>query len=282
MRHFRRQPPPHRATSSSSSPTTTATTRWVSWGTRSSRRRIWMRWRATACISETRSSPRRSARRAGPRFSPASTRIATGSSTTTTRSRRARCSFRSTCSRRGYETAFIGKWHMGGESDAPAARASTTGSASAARAPICRATSGLNVNGERVPQKGYITDELTDYAIDWLEQRGQGQAVLSAISRTRPCTRISSRQSGTTAATQDSAVHAAADDGRRAGRLRRQARCGCTTSATAGTASIFRITATSTSPTTTSRYAETLLAVDDSVGRVIGLPAASKACSTRR
>jgi arylsulfatase A-like enzyme len=26
----------------------------------------------------------------------------------------------------------------------------------------------FNVNGEKVPQKGYITDELTDYTIDWL------------------------------------------------------------------------------------------------------------------
>jgi arylsulfatase A-like enzyme len=28
----------------------------------------------------------------------------------------------------------------------------------------------LNVNGESVDQRGYITDELTDYAIDWLER----------------------------------------------------------------------------------------------------------------
>jgi N-acetylglucosamine-6-sulfatase len=27
---------------------------------------------------------------------------------------------------------------------------------------------GFNVNGRRVPQRGYITDELTDYALDWL------------------------------------------------------------------------------------------------------------------
>ncbi len=30
---------------------------------------------------------------------------------------------------------------------------------------------GLNVDGRRVPQKGYITDELTDYAIDWINKR---------------------------------------------------------------------------------------------------------------
>ncbi len=36
----------------------------------------------------------------------------------------------------------------------------------------------LNVDGERVRQKGYITDELTDYAIDWLaKQDPVGEAV---------------------------------------------------------------------------------------------------------
>ncbi len=29
----------------------------------------------------------------------------------------------------------------------------------------------MNINGVRVPQKGYLTDELTDYAIDWLDSR---------------------------------------------------------------------------------------------------------------
>ena len=29
----------------------------------------------------------------------------------------------------------------------------------------------LNINGKRVDQKGYITDELTDYALDWLRSR---------------------------------------------------------------------------------------------------------------
>ena len=31
---------------------------------------------------------------------------------------------------------------------------------------------GLNVDGKAVPQRGYITDELTDYALDWLKGRG--------------------------------------------------------------------------------------------------------------
>jgi N-acetylglucosamine-6-sulfatase len=72
----------------------------------------------------------------------------------------------------GYETAFVGKWHMGGASDAPRPGfdhwVSFRGQGHY-YPPGPRWT--LNVNGESVPQKGYITDELTDYALDWLEGR---------------------------------------------------------------------------------------------------------------
>jgi N-acetylglucosamine-6-sulfatase len=67
----------------------------------------------------------------------------------------------------GYATAFIGKWHMGGEDDNPQPGfdrwVSFRGQGSYLPIP-----SGLNVDGKRVPQKGYITDELTGYALDWL------------------------------------------------------------------------------------------------------------------
>jgi N-acetylglucosamine-6-sulfatase len=67
----------------------------------------------------------------------------------------------------GYQTAFIGKWHMGGESDAPQPGfhrwISFRGQGS-----YLPSADGLNVDGKRVPQKGYITDELTSYALDWL------------------------------------------------------------------------------------------------------------------
>ncbi len=75
----------------------------------------------------------------------------------------------------GYETAFIGKWHMGGASDAPRPGfdrwVSFRGQGfyypdNARRKPWM-----LNVDGQQVPQKGYITDELTDYALEWLQQR---------------------------------------------------------------------------------------------------------------
>ena len=70
----------------------------------------------------------------------------------------------------GYETAFIGKWHMGGESDEPQPGFNTWVSFRG-QGTYLPNPAGLNVNGRRVPQKGYITDELTDYALDWLKSR---------------------------------------------------------------------------------------------------------------
>lgn len=74
--------------------------------------------------------------------------------------------------RAGYDTAFIGKWHMGGHHDDPRPGfdhwISFKGQGNYLP-PGPKYT--LNVNGERVKQKGYITDELTDYAIDWLKER---------------------------------------------------------------------------------------------------------------
>lgn len=74
--------------------------------------------------------------------------------------------------RAGYDTAFIGKWHMGGHHDNPRPGfdhwISFKGQGNYLP-PGPKYT--LNVNGERVKQKGYITDELTDYAIDWLKER---------------------------------------------------------------------------------------------------------------
>lgn len=76
--------------------------------------------------------------------------------------------------RAGYETAFVGKWHMGSDADDPRPGfdhwVSFRGQGNY-MSPGPNYT--LNVNGRRVPQKGYITDELTDYATDWLKNRDQ-------------------------------------------------------------------------------------------------------------
>ena len=83
----------------------------------------------------------------------------------------------------GYETPFIGKWHMGSDIDDPqrgfdhwvAFKGQGTywpdGHGTTREVPQTT-YDGFNVNGKRVAQKGYITDELTDYAIDWLDKRG--------------------------------------------------------------------------------------------------------------
>ena len=68
----------------------------------------------------------------------------------------------------GYQTAFVGKWHMGNGGDEPQPGfdkwVSFRGQGTYLPSP-----NGLNVDGKHVPQKGYITDELTDYALDWLK-----------------------------------------------------------------------------------------------------------------
>ncbi|MFV1995224.1 MAG: sulfatase [Verrucomicrobiales bacterium] len=85
----------------------------------------------------------------------------------------------------GYETAFIGKWHMGGDVDDPQPgfdhwisfkgqgvyfddpeKAKVKG-----RYVPQAVNEGYNIDGKRVPQRGYITDELTGFALDWLKQR---------------------------------------------------------------------------------------------------------------
>lgn len=73
----------------------------------------------------------------------------------------------------GYKTGFIGKWHMGGHGDDPKPGFDKwisfpgQGSYYPEQGPNGQAT--LNIDGKRVNQKGYITDELTDYALGWLD-----------------------------------------------------------------------------------------------------------------
>jgi N-acetylglucosamine-6-sulfatase len=73
----------------------------------------------------------------------------------------------------GYQTAFIGKWHMGGGSDQPRPGFDRWVSfrGQGWYVPPTDIEWSLNVDGSAVPQRGYITDELTDYAIDWLDGR---------------------------------------------------------------------------------------------------------------
>ncbi len=81
----------------------------------------------------------------------------------------------------GYETAFIGKWHMGGSSDA--ARPGFDHWVSfAGQGTYAPGKQMLNVNGKHVPRQTYITDELTDYATDWLADRDRNRPFMLYLS----------------------------------------------------------------------------------------------------
>jgi len=81
----------------------------------------------------------------------------------------------------GYQTSFFGKWHMGAATDNPRPGFDRWVSFSGQGnyfpkeniPPELLAkgmTNQLNVDGKLVDQKGYITDELTDYAMQWLKE----------------------------------------------------------------------------------------------------------------
>jgi N-acetylglucosamine-6-sulfatase len=70
----------------------------------------------------------------------------------------------------GIATAYVGKWHMGEVDDDPQPgfdRWVSFRGQGAYTNPL------LNIDGEQIPHEGYTTDLLTDYAVDWLgEQSG--------------------------------------------------------------------------------------------------------------
>ena len=69
----------------------------------------------------------------------------------------------------GYETAFMGKWHMGEKqgNDMPRKGFDKWVSFKGQGEYF---DPHLNVDGKRIQVKGYITDILTDYALDWLKK----------------------------------------------------------------------------------------------------------------
>lgn len=68
----------------------------------------------------------------------------------------------------GYETAMMGKWHMGESSDKPRkgfTRWVSFRGQGVYNDPV------LNIDGEKVERKGYISDILTEYAVDWIKEK---------------------------------------------------------------------------------------------------------------
>ena len=67
----------------------------------------------------------------------------------------------------GYETAFMGKWHMGHGDDQPRPGFDKWVSF---RGQGVYLDPTLNIDGKTVKAKGHMTDLLTDYAVEWLEK----------------------------------------------------------------------------------------------------------------
>ncbi len=68
----------------------------------------------------------------------------------------------------GWRTAFIGKWHMGEHTDNPKPGFDRWVSFQGQGVYV---NPTLNVDGDRFQVEGYTTEILTDYALDWLKKR---------------------------------------------------------------------------------------------------------------
>lgn len=79
----------------------------------------------------------------------------------------------------GYRTAFIGKWHMGGDSDE---RQKGFDHWVSFRGQGVYDDPTLNVDGTRGAVKGYVTDILTDHAVAWLKKQDSRTPFLLYLS----------------------------------------------------------------------------------------------------
>lgn len=75
----------------------------------------------------------------------------------------------------GFKTAFIGKWHMGHDSDEPR-KGFDYWAGFRGQGDYFDPT--LNINGQRRQIEGYNTDVLTDLALDWLKGQAAGRFFL--------------------------------------------------------------------------------------------------------
>jgi N-acetylglucosamine-6-sulfatase len=89
--------------------------------------------------------------------------------------------FPSLLQKSGYQTGFFGKWHMGAETDEPKPGFNQWVSFRG-QGTYLPTRDGININGKNVPQKGHITDELTNYAMDWLRTLPREQPYFMYLS----------------------------------------------------------------------------------------------------
>jgi N-acetylglucosamine-6-sulfatase len=79
----------------------------------------------------------------------------------------------------GYQTAFFGKWHIGGANADPKPGFNRWVSF---RGQGVYNNPTLNIDGESKQVKGYISDLLTDYTLDWLENRDNDKPFFAYLS----------------------------------------------------------------------------------------------------
>ncbi|HTU99270.1 MAG TPA: sulfatase [Luteitalea sp.] len=168
----------------------------------------------------------------------------------------------------GYQTALIGKWHIGNEDDKPQPGFDHWVSFRGQGEYLPRGTATmLNVDGRRVPQTGYITDELTDYAMRWLGSTQRDRPFFLYLSHKGvhadfvPADRHKDSLKGVAAPVPPTMAPAAAEAGNFPAWVRNQRNSWHGVEypyhSTLDVAEYQR------------RYMETLRAVDDSVGRVV-------------
>lgn len=82
---------------------------------------------------------------------------------------------------KGYQTAFLGKWHMGNTDDRPQPGFNYWLSFQGQGVYY---SPTFNINGTRIkqPEGSYITDLLTDYAIDWMNKRDKSKPFFVYLS----------------------------------------------------------------------------------------------------
>lgn len=168
----------------------------------------------------------------------------------------------------GYQTAFIGKWHIGDATDAPQPGFDRWVSFRGQGEYLPGANGRmLNVDGTQVPQKGYITDELTDYAMEWLGKTRRDAPFFLYLSHKgvhadfRPAERHKGSLDGVKAPVPGTMATGAAARGNFPAWVRNQRNSWHGVEypyhSTLDVAEYYR------------RYMETLRAVDDSIGRVL-------------
>ncbi len=94
----------------------------------------------------------------------------------------------------GYETAFIGKWHMGNDDTRRPGWTHWVGMKGQGEA----INPNLNVDGERLVAQGYVTDVLTEYAVNFM-RRSRGKPFMFFLAHKALHPNVQQRDDGSVA-----------------------------------------------------------------------------------